>query len=150
MAVNNRYGVLSVKDIDQLNKEIDNKNTQRVVKKHVEHFRAYLASNGHDAQFENHSLVELCGELNFFFCNVRTQQGEYYKLNTLNQMHFAVKKYLSQHDVDIGCKEFTTFNESMKMMRKKLAKSGKAKVDHKDPICRDDLIRLYSPGKHIV
>ena len=142
-----RYGDLSEDEIDELNKAIDNENTGKVVKKHVNHFRSYLVEKGFDGNFEHHDKKTLCKELKLFFANSRKKGGTLYKLNSYNQCFFAIKKFLSQNNIDITTEDFTTLKETLKMMRKKIAKSGKAKVDHKEPLSREDIVKLYSPGK---
>jgi hypothetical protein len=91
--------------------------------------------------------MHCASQLKLFCANVRRdQKGELYKLNTFNQIVYALKKHLLKHDIDVDGEEFASYRETTKSMRKKISKAGKGKTVHKESISKDDLITLYSPG----
>ena len=145
-----RYGELSIEEIDDQNKNIDNPNTLRALRTHVDHFRRYLRDKNIDDHFENHENSALCSQLKLFLANARTKQGELYKLNTFNQMVFALKRHLQKHDISIDGEEFVTLKETVATIRKRITKAGKGKTNHKESISNDDLKTLYSTGMSII
>ena len=90
----------------------------------------------------------LCKELKLFVANVRNKNlnGERYKLNSINQLVFALKKHLIKHSIDLDGEEFSSFKETVKTVRKKTSKEGKGTTEHKPSISKPDLITLFSPG----
>jgi hypothetical protein len=141
-----RYGSLSLQEIDDLKDFVDSKNTKIIIMKHVAHFRKYLKEKKMDENFESHEKENLCSELKLFLANARNKEGELYKLNTFNQMCFALKKHLMKEGIDWEAEEFVTLRECVKAVRKRISKSGKGTTDHKPSIEKHDLAKLYEPG----
>lgn len=139
-----RFASLSKAQIDEQNETIDNENTEKVIKKHVLLVRTYLEAIKKDPNFEKHDIKSMAEELKLFFANVRNKKGEMYKLNTYNQIVYAVSVYLKKSNIDFkNDTEFQQVHATIKKMKKKTCKEGKGTTEHKEPIAKEDLKILY-------
>ena len=59
-----------------------------------------------DAGFDSYDKESLCNQLKLFFANAESKGGEYCKLDTFNQLVFALKEHLLKHGHDLNGDEF--------------------------------------------
>ena len=144
MAHNHRFGNLSMEDIDEIEKNKDSKNTKKVIKKSINILRAFLDEKGQDVNFEDLSNNDLDLVLKDFFANARTEKGDMYKLSSFRQIKYGIGKFLSTKNIDIDGSEFSKSNQAFKAFSVNLIRKGKGGIEHKPPIAKGDLEKLYN------
>ena len=70
-------------------------------------------------------------------------KGEHYKLTSFRQLRYELLTFLKDVDVDLDSDDFKKSNETFTCMKKELVRQGKGSVDHKTPIPKTDLQKLY-------
>ena len=90
----------------------------------------------------------LAAVLKLFYIEARKEDGTAYSKSTLNSFRFGLNRhYLSTRDINII--NDPAFNETNKVFGAKcveLKRQGLAKVEHKQPICQEDLQKLCECG----
>ena len=139
-----RFGTLSFDEIAEIEKKKDTENTKKVITKSVKALRSFLHERGSNTDFESFPVNDLDDTLKQFYANARTEKGEYYKVTSYNQLRFGVMRYLKEKDIDINGEAFKKSNETFKAVKKDLVRRGKGSVEHRNPISKGDLEKLYS------
>ncbi len=142
-ALTKRNASLSEAEIEQLIAQKDAENTQNVIKKSIKLFHMYCKEKGIDGADEL-SFTELDDVLGHFYAELRKQNGELYAKKSLESTRYGLQRHFdTTRNVDIiKDKEFKHSNLVYKSMLVKLKDSGKAKVQHKTPIHKDDMAKI--------
>lgn len=138
-----RFGSFSTDDIEEIEQKTDKENTKKVIKKSVNALRAFLFEKNLNTDFESLSKTDLDQTLKSFYANARTEKGEFYKLSSFNQLKYGLTKHLKSKDIDITGDDFKKSTETFKAMKKDLMRRGKGSVNHRNPISKGDLQKLY-------
>ena len=101
--------------------------------------------------FEYLPVKELDQLLQRFYSAARTKEGKEYSKSALVGMRAALNRYLTTPPIwrNINLmkdREFLHSNQVLSGLVKHLKREGKDKSCHKEPICEEDLHRLYSSG----
>lgn len=80
-----------------------------------------------------------------FWPSVRTSKGILFKTNSFKSLHYGLVAHLKQsRQIDIlSDTAFTKSNEVYKAVMVSLKKDGKGETEHKEPLSKDDLKKLY-------
>ena len=126
----------------------ENKNTRRANIKAGRTFRQYLEGCGCDGNFETLSAEELNKKLEGFYVNVRTNDGQKYKMSSLESVRHSLNRYLKAppycrpFDI-IKDPEFISSNSHYKCAMYNLKAEGKA-IEHYALITPADLRKIFT------
>ena len=86
--------------------------------------------------------------LKLFYAEARKTDGTSYSKSTLNSLRFGLNRHFkATRDFDIiNDSEFTDANKVFGAKCVDLKRQGLAKVEHKPPICEEDLKKVYESG----
>ena len=140
-----RFATVSKNELEKLLADKDAENTKKATKLAVNIFTTYLKEKKIKEPDDKESLAAV---LKLFYIEARKEDGTAYSKSTLNSFRFGLNRhYLSTHDINII--NDPAFNETNKVFGAKcveLKRQGLAKVEHKQPICQEDLQKLYECG----
>ena len=93
-------------------------------------FRGYLSEKKMDTNFETCTIERLSEILTHFYLDVRTQEGNMYKANSLESQRHGLNRYLKSpsHSRKLDIIKDTAFNEaneSFKLAMKELKAAGR-------------------------
>ena len=143
--IGSRFGQLDEDDIADLERKKDKPNTKKQIQKSVRLFRKYCEETLQNKDFESLSKPDLDKTLRLFYANVRTETGDYYKKSSLESLKYGLTRYLRDEcDIDMDSDEFKGQEDAFKAVKKDLVNRGKGDIEHKQPISRPDLVKLYT------
>lgn len=146
---NNRFADATDQEMDEILLGVDAKNTTKSTKFAVKLLRDYCLSKNTNQEFENLTGSELDTLLKGFYVNLRRQNGELYNRSSFLVIRQSLNRFLKNPPVNktfdiISDPEFTNCNAAFKAMCKKMREEGKGKVQHKVPIEKGDIFKLYT------
>ena len=140
-----RFATVSKNELEKLLADKDAENTKKATKLAVNIFTTYLKEKKIKEPDDKESLAAV---LKLFYIEARKEDGTAYSKSTLNSFRFGLnRRYISTRDINII--NDPAFNETNKVFGAKcveLKRQGLAKVEHKQPICQEDLQKLYECG----
>ena len=140
-----RFATVSKNELEKLLADKDAENTKKATKLAVNIFTTYLKEKKIKEPDDKESLAAV---LKLFYIEARKEDGTAYSKSTLNSFRFGLNRhYISTRDINII--NDPAFNETNKAFGAKcveLKRQGLAKVKHKQPICQEDLQKLYECG----
>ena len=141
-----RYATVGEKELDAIIYEKDAKNTHKATLFSWNCFLSYLKEKNIVIDVEKITKVELDNILITFYVELRKQDGELYTKTAFRAIrHGLQRKFKSLRQLDIiDDPAFTKSDTVFKAQCVQLKKKGLAKVEHKPPICSEDIRKLYS------
>ena len=130
-----RFATLSEEDLNLLLDDKGAKSTKRATKSALKVFQQYLKEKKAD---EPQTKDTLANVLKLFYTEARKADGTSYSKSTLNSLGFGLNRHFK------ATRGFDIINDtefSAKCVD--LKRQGLAKVEHKPPICEEDLKKLY-------
>jgi len=137
-----RFATLSEDDLNLLLDDKDAKSTKRATKSALKVFHQYLKEKKADKPQTKDALANV---LKLVHEEARKADGTSYPKNTLNSFRFGLNRHFKAtcgFDI-INDSEFTDANKVFGAKCMDLKRQGLAKVEHKPPICEEDLKKLY-------
>ena len=93
------------------------------------------------------SKIKLATVLEKFYPEARKQDGNCYTKASLTAIRFSLQRFFSNHSIDIvKDPEFGKSNVTFQATLVKLKQEGMAKTQHKPPINKEDIKKLYQSG----
>ena len=143
-----RFAELSENDLSCLLAEKDAENTKKATKVAMNLFRSYLQEKGLTETEILTSKIKLATVLEKFYPEARKQDGNYYTTASLTAIRFSLQRFFSNHSIDIiKDPEFRESNAAFQATLVKLKREGMAKTQHKPPINKEDINKLYQTGQ---
>ncbi len=129
MAATHKFASLSTEEVEQKQRNLQNK-TKSKERTAVEQFKAYLEWMGEkDTDFFKFSKEKLDSFLATFWFNVRNQQGELYKVKTLEGIRYSLNHTLkdngSKFDITNKASTFQMSIHAFEDAKKELKQEGK-------------------------
>ena len=140
-----RFATLTKEDLDLLLDDKDAKSTKRATKSALKVFHQYLKEK---KAGEPQTKETLANVLKLFYAEARKTDGTSYSKSTLNSLRFGLNRHFKAtrgFDI-INDSEFTDANKVFGAKCVDLKRQGLAKVEHKPPMCEEDLKKLYESG----
>ena len=140
-----RFATLTKEDLNLLLDDKDAKSTKRATKSALKVFHQYLKEK---KAGEPQTKETLTNVLKLFYAEARKTDGTSYSKSTLNSLRFGLNRHFKAtrgFDI-INDSEFTDANKVFGAKCVDLKRQGLAKVEHKPPICEEDLKKLYESG----
>lgn len=102
-------------------------------------------------EFELLNVQELDSLLRHFYASVRTKDGKEYSKAALVGMRAAINRHLNSppftRNINLmNDRDFMASNQVLTGLIKSLKREGKDISQHKEPICEEDLVKLYNSG----
>ena len=142
-----RFAELSESDLSCLLEEKDAENTKKATKVAINLFRSYLQEKRLTETEILTSKIKLATVLEKFYPEARKQDGNYYTTASLTAIRFSLQRFFSNHSIDIiKDPEFRESNATFQATLVKLKREGMAKTQHKPPINKEDINKLYQSG----
>ena len=145
MASESRFENVESADLLQLLENKDSKSTKSVIKGSVKILEAFCT----EKRIPNLSQLcnaELDETLQLFYAGARTKTKDFYSKKSLVSIRYGLQKHFEkERKIDIvNGDEFKSSNKIFSAMLVKLKKEGKGSVTHKNPLTKEDLVKLYS------
>ena len=140
-----KFATLTKEDLNLLLDDKDAKSTKRATKSALKVFHQYLKEK---KAGEPQTKETLANVLKLFYAEARKTDGTSYSKSTLNSLRFGLNRHFKAtrgFDI-INDSEFTDANKVFGAKCVDLKRQGLAKVEHKPPICEEDLKKLYESG----
>ena len=132
-----RFATLSEEDLNLLLDDKNTKSTKRATKSALKVFQQYLKDKKADEPQTRDTLADV---LKLFYAEARKAGGTFYAKSTLNSPRFRLNwHFKATRGFYINYSEFTDANKLFGAMCVDLKRQGLAKVEHKPPICDEDL-----------
>ena len=141
MAADERFEAIQEEELLNLLENKDSQNTKRVVKGAVKLFDLFCSEKNID--FINKDLNET---LKKFYAGARSKSREFYSKKSLMAIRYGLQKHFEKEKgVDIvNGNEFKEANKSFSAMLIRIKQEGKGTVQHKSPLSKEDLSKLYN------
>ena len=142
-----RFASLSAEEIGLMVTEKDSKNTQRATKNALATLKAFCDENDQiTTDLEGVTKQELNELLISFYANARKKNGEHYKKSALMSLRFGLQRhFMSKREFNIiADPQFTKSNKVFEAAIVDLKRHGFGKVEHHDPISKEDLEKIQS------
>ena len=133
-----RFATLSKEDLHLFIDDKDAKSTKRATKSGLKVFHQYLKEKKADKPQTKDTLANV---LRLFYAEARKADGTSYSKRTLSSLRFGLNRHFKAtrgFDI-INDSEFTDANKLFGAKCVDLKRQGLAKVEHKLPICEEDL-----------
>lgn len=140
MAETSRFASLEPEDLTKILNDRDSKNTKNVIGVAKRIIGDYLLENLDQACTE-----DVVKTLRQFYGEVRKTDGTLYAKKSLITLRFGLQKHFieTRKEDIINSEHYNAANDMFKAMMVAMKKEGKATVNHKEPICPEDLQKLY-------
>lgn len=140
-----RFVDISENDLNLLLEKRDSLSTRNVIKGAVGVLQKYCTEKSVDFPSEACSPQELDRLLCSFYPSARTAKGEFYSKKSMLSVRYGLQKHFEKVvGIDIvNAPEFVRSNKIFQAVLVKLKQEGKCHVQHKDPLSREDLRKLY-------
>ena len=146
-----RFKVVGEEERNRIMSGLTSENTKKVTQKSVLLLDRFFR---HNAQEQSEALdlatipsSNLCLLLSQFWLSLRTEKGEYYKANSLQNIRHGINRRIKElkREFDIiKSPEFAESNTAFKAQMKELKRTGKADTTHHEPLSEADLSKVYS------
>ena len=145
MASESRFESVESADLLELLENKDSKSTKKVIKGSMKILEEFCAEKKLP-NVSNLSTEELDKTLQLFYAGARTKTKDLYSKKSLISIRYGVQKHFEkERKIDIvNGSEFKSSNNIFSAMLVKLKKEGKGLVTHKNPLTKEDLVKLYS------
>ena len=136
---------MTKEDLDLLLDDKNAKSTKRATKSALKGFHQYLKEK---KAGEPQTKETLANVLKLFNAEARETDGISYSKSTLNSLRFGLNwHFKATRDFEIiNDSEFTDANKVFGAKCVDLKRQRLAKVEHKPPICEEDLKKMYESG----
>ena len=141
------FNTVSDEELTAIINDKDSSNTKKPMQNSWSIFSAYLSEKNRLIDINTVKKSELDNILEKFYVEATKKNKTLYSKSSLCAIRFGIQRHISslRSDVDIiDGDEFFASNISFKSQCIKLKKLGLAKVEHKPPICLEDMQKLYS------
>ena len=141
-----RFLTISEEDIEALLESTSSENSKKAVKYSVRILNEFCETKGLNLEAAAASKVELNRILKTFYAAARTQKNDLYSKKSMLSIRYGIQKHFekcSKIDI-INDEDFKESNKVFSAMLVQVKKAGKAEVQHKNPLSKEDLRLLYS------
>jgi hypothetical protein len=144
-----RFAGLSTEEIETLVDNKDSENTKKATKNAITTLEAFCQETSTENP-EQLSKEELDNLLLKFYPNARKKNGEYYKKSALVSIRFGLQRYfMKKGNFDIiNDGDFSKSNKVFEATVVELKRQGYGKVEHHDPISKEDLEKIQLSFNH--
>ena len=142
---NTRFPSYSHVELENIIEGRDAKNTKDVIKHAVNVLKHYCKQKKTSlAEVEQKSPAELCEFLRVFYAEARQGNGELYAKRTMITIRYGLMRHFqTKISLDITSHEaFRPANDMFRAMMQKLKAEGKGVIKHKDPITKEDMLKI--------
>ena len=141
MASEERFDAIQEEELLNLLKSKDSKSTKRVVRGAVRVLESFCAEKNID-----NIHADLNETLKKFYAGARSKTRELYSKKSLMAIRYGLQKHFEKEKgVDIvNGNEFKEANKIYSAMLIKATQEGKGTVQHKTPLSKEDLLKLYT------
>ena len=133
-------------DVDELENflDCDSVNTKKVTKYAVNRLEAFAKCVGLNSleDVDNLKADELDKSLSRFYAGSRKDDGTLYTKKSIQSIKYGIHKYFLAKGVDTNAENFRESQQSFKAMSQKLKHEGKGFVKHKNPVTKEDMIKI--------
>ncbi|XP_069460819.1 uncharacterized protein [Ambystoma mexicanum] len=126
--------------------EKEAKNTQILIKTSLAIFKYYLRARHLDLkQVEQYNKNQLNRILCMFYAGMRKPNGDYYAKKSITSFRYGLQRHFAQlKGIDIlHDPAFRDANTTMAAMLARMKSEGRAYVQHKEPLSKEDFKKLY-------
>ncbi|XP_078364213.1 uncharacterized protein KIAA1958-like [Oculina patagonica] len=142
-----RFPNLSESDLKFLIDQKSSENTKKATKVSHSVLREYLKERGIEEEPLVSTKKELAVVLRKFYAEVRKKNGELYSKSSLVGIRCGLQRYFSTYKMDIiKDPEFSEANAVYQAEISEIKREGKAQTQHKPPINKEDIKKLYESG----
>ncbi|XP_063952768.1 uncharacterized protein LOC135153558 [Lytechinus pictus] len=139
-----RFASLGEEQLEEIIDQKDARSTKRVITLAENVLKAYCEHKGFTIQ-ETITSTELSNFLRSFYAEVRRSNGELYSKRLMITLRYGLQRHFSKFGFNIvNDPEFREANDMFHAVLVKLKKEGKGSVDHKEPITKDDFLKIKS------
>ena len=145
----NRFASLNEDQVKNLLTESYAKNTTKSTNTSWNIFLAYCQEKKVNISIKTCSKEELNDVLKDFYTSARKTDGNFYSKTSLSSIRWGIQRKIKEvrENIDIiNDPEFGTSQRVFDAQCVELKKIGLAKVEHKPPITKNDIVKLYSSG----
>ena len=130
-------------DLSMLIDEADSANTKKQILYAVNRMKMFASSAGMPP-IETMSETQLDSFLAKFYAGLRKEDGSYYMKKSMHGIHYGLRRhFLAVRSIDIP--KVDLFVQSNKIFKAvKLKKEGKWLVEHKNPISKEDMAKIFA------
>ncbi len=147
MKMAERFPNLSESDLKFLIDQKSSENTKKATKVSHSVLREYLKERGIEEEPLVSTKKELAVVLRKFYAEVRKKNGELYSKSSLVGIRCGLQRYFSTYKMDIiKDPEFSEANAVYQAEISEIKREGKAQTQHKPPINKEDIKKLYESG----
>ena len=146
MATASNFVLLNDDEIADLIDTSDALNTKKQIQFSVGRFNSFAKSSGTTLEaVEAYSEGELDNFLSRFYGGLRKDDGNLYTKKSMHAIRYGIHRhFLSVKDWDITKNDtFKQSNKVYKAMMVKLKQEGKGFVQHKEPVSKDDMTKIF-------
>ena len=141
MATGETFDSIQEEELLKILEKKDSESTKRVVRGAVRIFDSFCTEQNIDRDNE-----DLNDTLKKFYTGARSKTRELYSKKSMIAIRYGLQKHFEKEkgvDVVHG-KEFKEANKIFSAMLVRVTQEGKESVQHKTPLSKDDLIKLYT------
>ena len=143
----NRFAVISDKDITEMMKKKSAKNTVKSTHTAVNILTTYCQQTGIEENLNDMTATNLNSLLCKFYISARTEKGELYKINSMRSIRSGLQRHFLEqvfsYDI-LSHHEFKEANICFENMLKNIKTAGKGETEHYPEIEPEDLKKLYA------
>ena len=128
--------------------DCDSVNTKKITKYAVNRLEAFAKCVGiNSLQDVDHLKAdELDKLLSRFYAGLRKDDGTLYTKKSIQSIKYGIHKYFLAKEIDTNAENFRESQQSFKAMSQKLKREGKGFVKHKNPVTKEDMIKINESG----
>ena len=139
-----RFATIAEDELNSLETVQHKENTVKIYNYQVRVFHRFLSKKDlSPEEFHASSKDQVFQITKEYLASTRKEDGTFFKLNSYNQLVWAVAKYVRE---ETGYKilEDSKIKNVKNNVRKQIIEAGKGITNHKDPITPNDLMTLYN------
>ena len=137
-----RFASLGEEELDEIIDQKDARSTKKVINTAMNVLKAYSEYKGFSIS-ETITAIELSKFLRSFYAEVRRSNGELYSKRSMITLRYGLQRHFNKFCFDIvSDSKFKEANDMFHAVLVKLKKEGKGSVDHKDPITKEDFLKI--------
>ena len=128
--------------------DCDSVNTKKLTKYAVNRLEAFVKCVGLNSleDVDNLKADELDKLLSRFYAGSRKDDGTLYTKKSIQSIKYGIHKYFLAKGIDTNAENFRESQQSFKAMSQKLKREGKGFVKHKNPVTKEDMIKINESG----
>ena len=142
-----RFSFRSEEELDTLVENKDAPKTKDAIRFSRSVFTSFCEEIGTPlADVEKKTADDLCSFLRQFYAGLRQSNGQLYSCKSMATIRYGLQRHFKKEiDIDIIHNEsFGPANEVFSAMLVKLKAEGKGSVQHKEPITKEDMLKIVS------